>query len=157
VERLGRVDYGPRLGEAKGITGGILHERQYRHDVRARGLRLDALDDFKGIGLRELPEDGAPGGLYRGTPSRCRAPGTPVWNCRAGRGDTRVELPGRTREFVWLIGLGLGRCWSAGPQRSLYVPGPVLREGVDDVGLLELEETARSDSGTPGAVVLRAV
>ncbi|MEV7451437.1 hypothetical protein, partial [Streptomyces nigra] len=32
----------------------------------------------------------------------------------------------------------LGRYWSAGPQRSLYVPGPVLREGVNDVWLLGL-------------------
>jgi len=27
-----------------------------------------------------------------------------------------------------------------GPQRSLYVPGPVLREGGNDVWVLELEE-----------------
>ncbi|MCC3780050.1 beta-galactosidase, partial [Streptomyces sp. UNOB3_S3] len=39
VESLGRVNYGPRLGEAKGVTGGLLHERQYVHGVRARGLR----------------------------------------------------------------------------------------------------------------------
>ena len=35
VESLGRVNYGPRLGEPKGITGGVLHERQYLHGVRA--------------------------------------------------------------------------------------------------------------------------
>ncbi|MBK3534181.1 beta-galactosidase, partial [Streptomyces sp. MBT67] len=44
VESLGRVNYGPRLGEPKGITGGVLHERQYLHGVRARGLRLDAFE-----------------------------------------------------------------------------------------------------------------
>ena len=45
VESLGRVNYGPRLGEPKGITGGVLHERQYLHGVRARGLRLDAFEE----------------------------------------------------------------------------------------------------------------
>ncbi|MEY9990586.1 beta-galactosidase [Streptomyces sp. V4I8] len=147
VESLGRVNYGPRLGERKGITGGVLHERQYLHDVRARGLRLEALDDFekvRGVPSRELPEDGAPG-LYRGTVTV------------RGAGDARLELPGWTRGFVWINGFGLGRYWSTGPQRSLYVPGPVLREGGNEVWVLELEGTARSGSGEAGAPVLRAV
>lgn len=146
-EGLGRVNYWPRLGECKGITGGILHERQFLHEVRARGLRLEALDDFekvRGVPSREVPEDGAPG-LYRGTVTV------------RGVGDARLELPGRTRGFVWINGFGLGRYWSAGPQRSLYVPGPVLREGGNEVWVLELEGTARPGSGEAGAPVLRAV
>ncbi|KUN19186.1 beta-galactosidase [Streptomyces antibioticus] len=129
VESLGRVNYGPRTGEAKGITGGLLHERQYLHGVRARGLRLDALDDVEDVRLRALPEDGAPG-LYRGT-----------FDVR-GAGDALLELPGWTRGFVWINGFNLGRYWSVGPQRSLYVPGPLLREGVNDVWVLELERAA---------------
>lgn len=147
VESLGRVNYGPRLGEPKGITGGVLHERQYLHDVRARGLRLEALDDFgkvRAVPSRELPEDGAPG-LYRGTVTV------------RGAGDACLELPGWTRGFAWINGFGLGRYWSAGPQRSLHVPGPVLREGGNEVWVLELEGTARSGSGEAGAPVLRAV
>ncbi|MGN9760313.1 glycoside hydrolase family 35 protein [Streptomyces sp. SD31] len=147
VESLGRVNYGPRLGEPKGITGGVLHERQYLHDVRARGLRLEALDDVervRAVPSRELPEGGAPG-LYRGTVTV------------RGAGDARLELPGFTRGFVWINGFGLGRYWSTGPQRSLYVPGPVLREGANEVWVLELAETARSGSGEAGAPVLRAV
>lgn len=147
VESLGRVNYGPRLGEPKGITGGVLHERQYLHDVRARGLRLETLDDFgkvRAVPSRELPEDGAPG-LYRGTVTV------------RGAGDACLELPGWTRGFAWINGFGLGRYWSAGPQRSLHVPGPVLREGGNEVWVLELEGTARSGSGEAGAPVLRAV
>ncbi|GAA4047498.1 beta-galactosidase family protein [Streptomyces shaanxiensis] len=147
VESLGRVNYGPRLGEPKGITGGVLHERQYLHDVRARGLRLEALDDVervRAVPSRELPEDGAPG-LYRGTVTV------------RGAGDARLELPALTRGFVWINGFNLGRYWSAGPQRSLYVPGPVLREGVNEVWVLELDETARPGSAEAGAPFLRAV
>jgi beta-galactosidase len=138
VESLGRVNYGPRLGEAKGITGGLMHERQYLHDVRARGLRLDALDDVTGVPSRELPSDGSPG-LYRGTVEV------------RGVGDALLELPGWTRGFVWINGFNLGRYWSAGPQRELYVPGAVLREGVNDVWVLELQEAAF----TGESVVLR--
>lgn len=127
VESLGRVNYGPRSGEAKGITGGLLHERQFLHGVRARGLRLDALDSVAGIGFGHLPGDGSPG-LYRGEVSV------------RGAGDAVLELPGWTRGFVWVNGFNLGRYWSVGPQRSLYVPGPVLREGGNEVWVLELEE-----------------
>ncbi|MFJ6567139.1 beta-galactosidase family protein [Streptomyces sp. NPDC091292] len=130
VESLGRVNYGPRTGESKGITGGVLHERQFLHGVRARGLRLDAFDEgdrVRGIPVGPVPADRSPG-LYRG-----------VAEVR-GAGDAALELPGWTRGFVWVNGFALGRYWSVGPQRSLYVPGPVLRDGVNEVWVLELEE-----------------
>ncbi|MPY58953.1 glycoside hydrolase family 35 protein [Streptomyces spongiae] len=149
VESLGRANYGPRLGEPKGITGGVLHERAFVHGVRARGLRVDALDDIEGVPFRELPEEGAPG-LYRGT-----------FEVR-GAGDALLKLPGWTRGFVWVNGFNLGRYWSVGPQDELYVPGPVLREGANDLWVLELQEAAGDLSrGTsalpPGAPSLRPV
>jgi beta-galactosidase len=149
VESLGRVNYGPRLGEPKGITGGLLHERQYLHGVRARGLRLDALDDVGGVPFRALPAEGAPG-LYRGTVEV------------RGAGDALLELPGWTRGFVWINGFGLGRYWSVGPRRELYVPGPVLHEGVNEVWVLELQETSvtsnepSANSAEPSPPVLRS-
>jgi beta-galactosidase len=129
VESLGRANYGPRLGESKGVTGGFLHERAFVHGVRARGLRVDALDDVEGVPFRELPEEGSPG-LFRGT-----------FEVR-GAGDALLELPGWTRGFVWVNGFNLGRYWCVGPQVALYVPGPVLREGVNEVWVLELQEAA---------------
>ncbi|MEV6169908.1 beta-galactosidase family protein [Streptomyces sp. NPDC051954] len=127
VESLGRVNYGPRSGEPKGITGGIMHERQFLHGVRARGLRLDAFDaGVSDVPFEPLTGEGA-AGLYRGTVTV------------RGAGDACLELPGWTRGFVWINGFNLGRYWSAGPQRSLYVPGPVLREGANDVWVLEFE------------------
>ncbi|MYW66370.1 beta-galactosidase [Streptomyces sp. SID8379] len=132
VESLGRVNYGPCLGEPKGIVGGLLHERQFVHGVRARGLRLDA---FTSGAVAELPVAPAvPGagrrGLYRG-----------VFEV-SGAGDAALELPGWARGFVWVNGFCLGRYWSAGPQDSLYVPGPVLREGANEVWVLELDRAA---------------
>ncbi|MDI3389787.1 beta-galactosidase [Streptomyces sp. B-S-A8] len=127
VESLGRVNYGPRLGEPKGLTGGVLHERQFLHGVRAAGLRLDAFDDADRVrGLVSRTPEGAPG-LYRGTLSV------------AGAGDALLELPAFTRGFVWVNGFCLGRYWAVGPQHSLYVPGPVLREGANEVWVLEVE------------------
>ncbi|MFC9176083.1 beta-galactosidase [Streptomyces sp. CS065A] len=133
VESLGRVNYGPRLGEPKGITGGVLHERQYLHGVRARGLRLDAFEEADAVaGVAFGPVPGVSGGtgLFRGT---FTVEGT------EGVGHAGLRLPGWTRGFVWVNGFCLGRYWSAGPQETLYVPGPVLRDGVNEVWVLELE------------------
>lgn len=83
------------------------------------------------MAFRPLPEEGAPG-LHRGTLTV------------RGAGDALLELPGWTRGFVWVNGFNLGRYWSAGPQRALYVPGPVLREGLNDVWVLEWEKASRA-------------
>lgn len=132
VESLGRVNYGPRLGESKGVTGGVLHERQYVHGVRARALRLDAVAEPGAS--RKVPwrawdttgGDGGPG-LYRGV------------FAVVGAGDATVELPGWVRGFVWVNGFCLGRYWDRGPQRALYVPGPVLCEGDNELLVLEFD------------------
>ncbi|MEU7223643.1 beta-galactosidase [Streptomyces chrestomyceticus] len=145
VESLGRVNYGPRLGEPKGITGGVLHERQYLHGVRARGLRLDALEDaaavrrvpFRGYGDR-LSGSGQPG-LHRATLSV------------PSPGDAALELPGWARGFAWVNGFCLGRYWAAGPQRTLFVPGPVLRPGANELLLLELEGAPALEGERAGA------
>ncbi|WP_329542135.1 glycoside hydrolase family 35 protein [Streptomyces sp. NBC_01358] len=135
VESLGRVNYGPRLGEPKGLTGGVLHERQFLHGVRARALRLDAFDGPAALeGVPFVPVDGSAGtGLYRGTFEVADVSGT---------GHAGFELPGWTRGFAWVNGFCLGRYWAAGPQRTLYVPGPVLRDGINEVWVLEVEGAA---------------
>ncbi|MFI5901477.1 beta-galactosidase family protein [Streptomyces cyaneofuscatus] len=156
VESLGRVNYGPRLGEPKGITGGVLHERQYLHGVRARGLRLDAFEEAGAVaGVPFGPVPGVPGGtgLFRGT---FTVGGT------EGVDHAGLRLPGWTRGFVWVNGSCLGRYWSAGPQETLYVPGPLLSEGVNEVWVLELEGAGEAwvelgpgvpvRTGTPGVV-----
>ncbi|MGW2083755.1 glycoside hydrolase family 35 protein [Streptomyces sp. NPDC001880] len=132
VESLGRVNYGPRLGEPKGITGGVRHERQYLHGVRARALRLDAFEEPDAVAKVAFcsAEGAGETGLFRGTFEVAEVEGT---------GHAGLELPGWTRGFVWVNGFGLGRYWSVGAQRTLYVPGPVLREGVNEVWVLELE------------------
>lgn len=79
-----------------------------------------------------------------------------------GAGDAFLELPGWTRGFVWVNGFNLGRYWSVGPQDALYVPGPVLREGVNDRWVLELQEAASglwndTSSYPPGTPSVRPV
>jgi beta-galactosidase len=49
---------------------------------------------------------------------------------------------------VWVNGHPLGRIWSIGPQKTLYLPGPWLHQGANDVIVFDLEgEPGRTVSG----------
>ncbi|WP_415950997.1 glycoside hydrolase family 35 protein [Streptomyces sp. KLOTTS4A1] len=151
VESLGRVNYGPRVGEPKGLTGGLRHERQYLHGGSACGLRLDAFEaGLGGLRLRAVSGasdaseiSGASEALEASGVSEASEASTGLFvgslEVDGAPGDAWLELPGWTRGFAWLNGFNLGRYWSAGPQQSLYVPGPVLKEGPNELWLLELE------------------
>ncbi|MFE9371508.1 beta-galactosidase family protein [Streptomyces sp. NPDC006711] len=147
VESLGRVNYGPRGGETKGITGGVLHERQYLHGVRARGLRLDAFSVPGAVSKVPFGPGSGPGsrggwgcaGLHRGVLLLPDGVG--------GASFAWLRLPGWGRGFVWVNGFCLGRYWGVGPQGGLYVPGAVLGVGVNEVWVLEL--TGAQDATAP--------
>ena len=56
------------------------------------------------------------------------------------RQDTFVRLDGFTKGNVYINGFNLGRYWNpAGPQKTLYLPAPLLREGENELAVLELE------------------
>jgi len=60
--------------------------------------------------------------------------------------DTFLALPGWTKGVAWINGFNLGRYWSRGPQRSLYVPGPVLREGTNELVVFELHGARNAEA-----------
>jgi beta-galactosidase len=123
VESMGRVNYGPALGERKGLVGGVRHGRQFVHGWTCVGLdltRLPAVDWSRAAG----PE---------GTPMFGRG-----WLDLDEPADAFVGLDGFAKGYVWVNGFGLGRYWSRGPQRTLYLPGPLLRPGRNELVVLDL-------------------
>ncbi|MFI9814947.1 glycoside hydrolase family 35 protein [Saccharothrix variisporea] len=126
VEAMGRINYGPLLGERKGILGGVLHERQYVHGWETTPIPLDTLP--------ELPWDtgtSTHGPLFLGGTLTVTDPR-----------DAYLDLTGWTKGVVWVNGFCLGRYWHIGPQRTLYVPEPVLHQGDNDITILELHPDA---------------
>jgi beta-galactosidase len=61
-------------------------------------------------------------------------------------GDTFLDTSAFTKGFVWVDGHPLGRIWNIGPQKTLYLPGPWLHSGANDVIVFDLE-------GEPGRAV----
>ena len=58
--------------------------------------------------------------------------------------DLFLDTSGWGKGFAWINGFALGRYWSRGPQRTLYVPAPVTRGGCNDLVILELESRRES-------------
>ena len=57
--------------------------------------------------------------------------------------DTYLELTGFEHGSVWINGFNLGRYWlSQGPQKTLYVPAPVLKEGENEIVVLEYDSVS---------------
>ncbi len=62
--------------------------------------------------------------------------------------DTFLSTHGWGKGVAWVNGFNLGWYWaSRGPQMTLYVPGAELREGDNDVVLLEVERSADDLTG----------
>jgi beta-galactosidase len=53
-------------------------------------------------------------------------------------GDTFLDLRNWGKGFVWVNGHNLGRFWNIGPQQTMYLPGPWLRKGENEVLILDL-------------------
>jgi beta-galactosidase len=133
VEDQGRVNYGPRLGEPKGLIG----------TARAGGeplcqwqtMPLD-LTDIAPVAdaLRARPASTA--GVLAG-PAFARA----SFDVRQP-GDLHLDTAGWGKGIAWINGFCLGRYWSRGPQRTLYVPGPVVRETANELIILELHASS---------------
>lgn len=131
VENMGRVNYGAKLLDHKGL--------QYVHSgVRQQmGWEIYPLpmDDLSPLQYRPLEQaDMALEGpvFLRGT---LTVEGTPC--------DTFLRLDGFTKGFVVVNGHNLGRYWNpAGPQKTLYVPAPFLQEGKNEIVVFESDRTA---------------
>lgn len=128
VENMGRVNYGPKLFDRKGIVGGIRIERRFHFGWDHYCLPME---DLSGLAWQNGISTDAPA-FYKGTLTITGAP------C-----DTFVELPSFQKGVVIINGFNLGRYYNtAGPQKTLYVPAPILREGENEVIIFETDGCA---------------
>lgn len=53
-------------------------------------------------------------------------------------GDTFLDTRGWSKGVVWINGHALGRYWNVGPQQTLYVPAPYLKQGANEIVVFSL-------------------
>jgi len=129
VESEGRINYGPLLGQGKGILDHVRIERRKVHGWEMRPLPLDRWTGAE-LGLAAQPAtDHAIGPRF--------AFGSVFLDDAA---DAHLAIPGAERGFVWINGFLLGRYRAEGPQETLYIPSPLLRAGENSLVVLDLAE-----------------
>ncbi|MET0812608.1 MAG: beta-galactosidase family protein [Microbacterium sp.] len=126
VEETGRVNYDTKIGEAKGLIGApLLDGSPIEGPWRVRTIHVPS--------LYETVTDAA--GSH-GTAGPLGLRGAFVLDEPA---DLFLDTKGWGKGYAWVNGFFLGRYWRRGPQRTLYVPGPVTRAGQNQVVIVELE------------------
>jgi beta-galactosidase len=126
VENTGRVNFTDVIRtERKGILGGV--------SLAGKPLTWDIyplpLDDPSKLAFSKAACTGPC--FYRAT-----------FNVQ-NLGDTFLDTTAFSKGMVWLNGHALGRVWNIGPQGALYVPGPWLKQGANEVIVFDL-------NGRPG-------
>ena len=126
VENMGRVNYGPRLFDRKGILDGIRFGNRYHFGWQHTCLPMD---DLSCLAWQPVI-------AWEGTPQFLKGhleiTDTPA--------DTFLRLDGFTKGFVTVNGFHIGRYYnSAGPQKTLYVPAPLLKTGRNEIIVFETD------------------
>lgn len=124
MENMGRVNFGVRLEDQwKGIKKGVALNGAIHSNWTHYPLPLD--------NLNKLDFDKE---YIQGTPAFYE------FECTIEEvGDTFLELEGWGKGCVLVNGINIGRFWSQGPQKRLYIPGPYLRIGNNKIIVFETD------------------
>ena len=123
VEAMGRVNFGQEVFDRKGLHAPVQFDGAELKGWQVFPLPLEAKD------LALLKYQPAP------------ASGPAFW--RGGftvtqPGDTFLDVRSWGKGVVWVNGHCLGRFWNIGPTQTMYVPGPWLKAGRNEVVVLDL-------------------
>ena len=137
VEAMGRINFGRAIKDYKGITDRVLVVRANGKDtveLSDWGVYLlpDEQEFYQSMKFQPIPEDWMsldsrlPRGVYKGKfyvekPS-----------------DTFLNFETWGKGLVYVNGHGIGRIWNIGPQQTLYMPGPWLREGENEILIFDI-------------------
>lgn len=129
MENMGRVNYGPHMEhQRKGIDGTVMLNGHSHSGWQMYPLPMDAGMASK-IDFSKT--------YFSGTPAFYRIPFTVE-----EPGDTFLDLTGWGKGCVLLNNFNLGRFWQTGPQKRLYIPAPLLKQGENELVLFETEGKA---------------
>jgi len=123
VENMGRINYGMEMmDERKGLIGPVRFGGRQLLNWEQYSLPLDNFAALRfETGTRAAPA------FHRGTFTLDTL------------GDSFIDTRGWGRGHVWVNGHHLGRYWQIGPQQTLLVPAQWLRQGENEIIVLELE------------------
>ncbi len=124
VENMGRVNFGPRMDEQrKGIDGCVQINGHIHHNWDIYTLPLD---DISKVDFNREYKDKVPA-FYRFEFETKEI------------ADTFLDFENWGKGCIFVNGFNIGRFWEVGPQKRLYIPGPLLKEGTNEIIIFETE------------------
>ena len=128
VENMGRVNFGPRMEtQRKGINRCVQINGHMHNDWDIYTLPLDNIDK---VDFSKEYKEGTPA-FYRFTFDV------------TGKGDTFLDFEGWGKGVAFINGFNLGRFWEIGPQKRLYIPAPLLKDGENEIVIFETDGKAK--------------
>ncbi len=130
VEAMGRVNFGVEVHDRKGI-----HKPVTLTVGEGKPQELSNWEVFS------LPLDESMRAGLKFAPASSASSGPAFWRTTVqidSPGDTFLDLRPWGKGFVWVNGHNLGRYWNIGPQQTMYVPGPWLKPGANEIVILDL-------------------
>lgn len=124
VENMGRVNFGPLLEQQRKGIDRIVQLNGHQH-YHWKHYCLP-MEDLSGLDYTKPAPEGVPG-FYEF-----------VFTAEE-TGDTFLDFSGWGKGCVLVNGFNIGRFWEEGPQRRLYIPAPLLKQGENRIILFETE------------------
>jgi beta-galactosidase len=128
VEAMGRVNFGPEVHDRKGLHGPV-------KVATSEGLPVET----SRWQIYNLPLDAE--FLSRLQYSKAASTKPAFWRTDLqipAAGDTFLDMSSWGKGVVWINGHCLGRFWNIGPTQTMYVPGPWLKSGKNELVILDL-------------------
>lgn len=135
VEAMGRVNFGVAIKDYKGITekvaliSGNLETELTGWDIYLIPDELSFYENmpFSGVNNLKSDENGRyPRGIYKGKFNVDKP------------SDTFLSFEKWGKGLVYVNGYALGRIWDIGPQQTLYMPGPWLKKGENEILIFDI-------------------
>ena len=125
VEGTGRINFTVELrNERQGIGGSVMLGGHELTSWRVFPLPMDRLSSLRFSSTNGGHSSGP--AFYRGQFELNET------------GDTFLDMRGWGKGVVWVNGHALGRFWNLGPQQTLYLPAPWLRNGNNEIVIFGL-------------------
>lgn len=129
VEAMGRVNFDKSIHDRKGITN------------KVEVVSSEQVKELKGWEVYNLPP------FYEFVSQKNYQAGKPVDGPAYYKATFRLDKTGDTfldmqtwgKGMVWVNGHAMGRFWEIGPQQTLYMPGCWLKEGDNEIIVLDLK------------------
>jgi beta-galactosidase len=128
IEAMGHINFGPEVHDRKGLHGPVVLKTADGATVEPGPWQVYCLplDEPMLAGLQWRQGKASGPAFWRGTFDVTKP------------ADTFLDVKTWGKGVLWVNGRCMGRFWNIGPTQTMYVPGPWLKPGRNEVIVLDL-------------------